>query len=148
MIEIIQANKRNIPAIKALSELLPEKEVCQDPALLYLACTVLRKYSLIAIKGGEVKGFLFAIQATDLNYLWLHHLIVEPGLHERHLSKKLLLQLEDLLKSAWNAPVKSIKVALGENQVHEKDFFMQLRYKFTRNDEMLGKEISLTRVIL
>lgn len=148
MLEIIQANKRHLPILKKLTVKLPEKELCKDPSLLYLACTVLRKYSLIAVEGGEAKGFLLALQATEHNYLWLHQLMVEPGIYERNLSRKLLFHLEDLLKSAWNTPVKSIKVALEEQQVLEKEFFENLKYKFTRNDEALGKEIFQKRVVL
>lgn len=148
MIEIIQANKRHIESLKNLSIKVPEKVDCLDISSLYLACTVLKKYAFIAMEGGEAKGFVFALQATEHNYLWLHQILVEPGLYERNLSRKLLTHLEDILKSAWNTPIKSIKVALDPEQVIEKEFFTKLRYKFTRNDEVLGKEIYQKRVVL
>lgn len=148
MIEIIQANKRHIESLKNLSLKVPEEVECLDISSLYLACTVLKKYAFIAMEGGEAKGFALALQATEHNYLWLHQILVEPGIHEKSLSRKLLTHLEDILKSTWNTPVKSIKVALHPEQVKEKEFFSTLRYKFTRNDEVLGKEIYQKRVIL
>jgi len=148
MIEIIQANKRHIQFLKNLSLKVPEKTDCLDIESLYLACTVLKKYALIAMEGGEAKGFILALQATEHNYLWLHQILAEPGIQERSLSRKLLLHLENLLKSAWNTPVKSIKVALHQEQTLEKEFFEHLRYKFTRYDEVLGKEIYQKRVVL
>ena len=148
MIEIIPANKKHIASIEALAKRRPKKNSYKDsPILYYLACTVLKNYSFVALEAGELVGYILSFQATAQNYVWLQEVFVHPEKHGRKLYNQLLHALESHLKGIWTTPVKSIKVALQTDNYLEKDFYESHRFKFTRSDDALGKEIYQKRVI-
>lgn len=146
MIEIIPPNKQHVASIEAIAKRRPIQEVCQDHTLYYMACTILNEYSLVAIEKGEILGFLFSFEASAHNYLWIQQLTLQPGLEGSGIDIKLLRTLENKIKSAWNCPVKSIKVGLNPAWPGKIDFFERMRYKYTRTDEVLGRMIYQKRL--
>ncbi|MEL6252740.1 MAG: GNAT family N-acetyltransferase, partial [Bacteroidota bacterium] len=111
MIEIIPANKKHIASIEALAQQRPKNKPCKESHILYyLACTVLKNYSFVAIESGELIGYILSFQATAQNYVWLQEVFVNPEKYGRKLNSELLMALESHLKGIWTTPVKSIKV--------------------------------------